>query len=318
MQGRFSFKGSHDEVVAVEYWDNANDPSVEQHTHEFWELIFVKSGIAEHTYRDANVILMANDVLLVEPRQYHSFDFSDKVEIYNCQFFDTALSREMTDVVASLSYTALSKKTMEYAGFRSESETSPASDPHNFILTDSSPLNLHGIIHLGYTQAMHLEDLLKSIAREKIQQLIRYHQMEKKLLEHLLIYLERIMSDQFSRDDTVPQKHKDVVTSVLSYIDIHFTETIDYDTLAIHHDLSPNYFRKVFKKYTGTTPVAHQNRVRILKAIDIMRVSDRQICDIAADVGIYDANYFSRMFKKYTGYAPSQFLDNHFSIRFHS
>lgn len=66
--------------------------------------------------------------------------------------------------------------------------------------------------------------------------------------------------------------------------------------------------RTTYSTLKGTSPVGHLDRLRVLKALELLREYDSSIGDIAAQVGIYDANYFTRLFKKYLGYPPRHFL----------
>ena len=54
-------------------------------------------------------------------------------------------------------------------------------------------------------------------------------------------------------------------------------------------------------------PTDYLNRVRILRALELLQTSDAPVAAIGRKVGIYDANYFSRLFKKVTGYPPRSF-----------
>jgi AraC family L-rhamnose operon regulatory protein RhaS len=97
--------------------------------------------------------------------------------------------------------------------------------------------------------------------------------------------------------------------NVLSYIEANITkeEVFDFKTMADQNNVSPNYFRKLFKDFTGLSPVEYINRLRIVKACDQLLKGEESITDVAAGVGIYDSNYFSRMFKQYIGCSPKQY-----------
>lgn len=60
----------------------------------------------------------------------------------------------------------------------------------------------------------------------------------------------------------------------------------------------------VFKKTTGHSPIDHFNRLKIQRALTLLRTTDMKIAEVSVAVGIADPFYFSRLFKKITGHSP--------------
>jgi len=67
-----------------------------------------------------------------------------------------------------------------------------------------------------------------------------------------------------------------------------------------------NYYR-IFKEVTGEAPLAYLLRLRIMKAVHLLELSDKNITDIAFACGFNDSNYFSRQFKQILGLSPKAF-----------
>ena len=57
---------------------------------------------------------------------------------------------------------------------------------------------------------------------------------------------------------------------------------------------------------TGKSTAVFIRSVRLQKAIDLIRTTDKTISEIAYDVGFNDPSWFSRAFKEEFGYAPSE------------
>lgn len=74
------------------------------------------------------------------------------------------------------------------------------------------------------------------------------------------------------------------------------------------------YFRKIFKDFTGVSPVNYFQEMRINYAISLMNQYDksRTIKDIAASSGFRDPLYFSRIFKKITGQSPREYIQQQY------
>jgi AraC-like DNA-binding protein len=247
------------------------------------------------------------------PNQAHEFIFSESIDIYNCQFYLDELQGVFIDIVNSLSFPNLRSTAFEFSN-PDTLLTLPMTIPVPADQPETSryaPLNMQGIIHTSYTQALYLEGLFEKIITEQTDRLLRYSYVVKNCLEEVLIVIERIMASQFQYDQDIPQKHKTIIENVLAYVDTHYQEPLNFSDIAAAQNLSPNYFRKIFKTYTGTSPVDHLNRIRVLKALELLRDHKRLSSSGAAEqVGILDANYFTRLFKKYIGFPPSHFTRN--------
>ncbi|MPT49202.1 MAG: AraC family transcriptional regulator [Sphingobium sp.] len=71
--------------------------------------------------------------------------------------------------------------------------------------------------------------------------------------------------------------------------------------------LSSRAVQKAFLRHTAMTPTSFIAERRLLRAADLLRLSDeRSITDIAFQVGFSDAGFFSRCFRKRFGAAPRE------------
>lgn len=93
----------------------------------------------------------------------------------------------------------------------------------------------------------------------------------------------------------------------LEYIEEYFTESILVEEIAAFIGLSTDYFSRMFKQYTGLTPVEYIRYIRLAKAAELLQQPDISIADVAMKVGFEDQGYFSRQFKQVMGVSPSAF-----------
>ncbi len=68
--------------------------------------------------------------------------------------------------------------------------------------------------------------------------------------------------------------------------------------------VSENYFRRLFKEYSGVSPKEYILNAKIEKAKLILRENNIPVSEIADICGFPDAAYFCRIFKKRTGISP--------------
>ncbi len=70
--------------------------------------------------------------------------------------------------------------------------------------------------------------------------------------------------------------------------------------------LSPNYFCKVFKEYTGKPPHDFLNHLRVEKAKSLLCSSELNCSETAERVGFSSVHLFSKVFKRHTDFSPMQ------------
>lgn len=105
--------------------------------------------------------------------------------------------------------------------------------------------------------------------------------------------------DQITKDKQIRQ--------CTEYITEHYTEDLTVTCVAAQINLSPAYFSRLFKKETGRSFVEYVTFIRLLRAIWLLRHTDKTIEQIAEELGFNTPNYFSAIFKKYVGLSPSEY-----------
>ena len=109
---------------------------------------------------------------------------------------------------------------------------------------------------------------------------------------------------------TVECGHADVnISRVLNYIASNFTREIRTKELAGMMYRSESQFNRIFKAQVNMRVAEYINKLRILRAQQLLEEEDAMIYQIAARSGFADTQYFSRVFKQATGLTPSQYKD---------
>ena len=93
---------------------------------------------------------------------------------------------------------------------------------------------------------------------------------------------------------------------ILSYIDRHIADALDYKTLAKKFFMSEKSLYQIFKKETGLSPAHYINERRIIKA-KLLLNNGYSAADVAHLTGYKDYSVFYRNFVKSTGVSPSDF-----------
>ncbi|MBQ8654941.1 MAG: AraC family transcriptional regulator [Clostridia bacterium] len=72
--------------------------------------------------------------------------------------------------------------------------------------------------------------------------------------------------------------------------------------------MSPKYFCRFFRTATRHTPTEYIGYLRIEQACHQIASTDKNVTEIAMDLGYSDVNYFIRCFRKYKNVTPKQYM----------
>ncbi len=94
---------------------------------------------------------------------------------------------------------------------------------------------------------------------------------------------------------------------VKEHVDEYYSEEISLGKAARIAATEKTYFSTFFRKKVGITFTEWLRRLRVARAIEIMKTRNQSIVDIAFEVGFGDLRSFERAFKKYTNLTASEF-----------
>lgn len=112
----------------------------------------------------------------------------------------------------------------------------------------------------------------------------------------MAIYLSR--NRDFKRSD---------ISSIINSAKITVQEninTIRPEDLAEATCMSYSRFRKIFKEYTGFSPLQYIQEVRVTMAKEMLTNTSKSIKEIAFELGYENKDYFFTVFKKLSGMTP--------------
>ena len=105
----------------------------------------------------------------------------------------------------------------------------------------------------------------------------------------------------------VRQKEYKYIEEALNYIRLHFSETITLDDLCATSGLSRSYLTKLFKRYTGYSPLDYINNIRCGYAKQMI-LNGSTVTQAAFSSGFNSTSYFTLCFKKHKGCLPSEIV----------
>ena len=75
-------------------------------------------------------------------------------------------------------------------------------------------------------------------------------------------------------------------------------------------NISEVYFRRLFREYSGMSPVKYRNEKRMQRAKNYLLHTTLSIGEIAHRLGFPDDSYFIKSFREKTGVTPSEYRKN--------
>lgn len=164
------------------------------------------------------------------------------------------------------------------------------------IISDEAKEGGYYSLHNYYDYKQDVRFYLKTLLQEAQAKSKYYEILVQSLLNILIVNIIR-------RTDTklIVTGSKELVSNcafVKNYIDEHYTEDINLDTLCRVSYMNKFYLVHAFKKYTGMTPVSYINSLRLKKASSLLKNTNHSIAEIANFIGMSSQSYFAQAFKK--------------------
>lgn len=92
-------------------------------------------------------------------------------------------------------------------------------------------------------------------------------------------------------------------------IEDEFTESLTVRELAEEAGVHPDYLSRRFKSDYGVVIGEYVRRLRVDRAAESLRSTDRPIDEIARATGFVDQSHLTKVFKRYVGMTPGRFRD---------
>jgi len=99
----------------------------------------------------------------------------------------------------------------------------------------------------------------------------------------------------------------DVVEAAIHFMQENIERRITLQDVTRYVGFSSSHFSALFKKKTGTSPLAYFNHMKIEHACQMLKFTDLQINQICYRLGFEDSLYFSRLFSKTMGVSPTTY-----------
>lgn len=157
--------------------------------------------------------------------------------------------------------------------------------------------------------ALDSPDIRKRVNDQLAQcnRILRGYDARRYLLATHMLAIALLWCDQqnVSRRQAIDKRVADAADLICRNLDKQLTLA----DIAGHCSLSPSRLRHLFTDQMSLSPQQFQEQQRMIRARQLLQVSNHSVAEIAYQVGFEDPFYFSTRFKKSTGESPRAFRD---------
>ena len=110
------------------------------------------------------------------------------------------------------------------------------------------------------------------------------------------------------REENAKGKYQGIISKAIQYMEKNYAdEKLTLNQIARVTNVSPNHFSALFSQEVGQTFIEYLTALRMAKAKELLKCTDKRSGEIAFEVGYNDSHYFSFLFKKTQGMTPSEY-----------
>ncbi len=242
-------------------------PDFPEHSHDFHELVMVRSGCGLHYVDGQPYHVAKGSVFYLPAGQAHCFEQAEALCLTNVIF-----APEQLQSAQALSYLP------------------------NAPVQDALPLAI------SPTALLACEHLFAAIRAETAQPGQGSQPLLEALFTQLVILLWREQRRALDAADGDTR-----LAALIRHLDAHLDTDIDFAALAERFHIPLRTLHRRMQDATGLPPAGYLIRSRLCAAMRLLASSQRSVTDIAFACGFNDSNYFSTRFHKALGLSPAQF-----------
>ena len=120
-----------------------------------------------------------------------------------------------------------------------------------------------------------------------------------------MILLDEIVQSSKTKIESGNKRLRDFyIKEALSYIEKNYRNNISVEDIAKNSGLNRSYFGRIFRDTVGKSPQHFLLSYRMIKAAELLKLTDLPVSSVAEAVGYENALHFSRAFKIYYNSSP--------------
>ena len=311
------------------------DNTVNAHWHHDFECGCVLAGSVDYYINNTYLKLHAGDCVFVNSNMVHMSKLPngrDNAVMFTITFSPALLTTNSNSTVYKKYFSPITDTQLE--GFKTSPDdplglemanlmmgflTIPIPAPPDFVETaiPSSYLKYFGFTfdpERNVFRVSLIDPVFQDIAARINEGAMKasgigYELESIKLVIQILLVTQRLIIENKSNllwhTDNMSSIER--ARAILAFIHLHYSEKITVDGIASYLAISRGECFRCFKNYTGKSLIEYIIDYRLLRAAELLRITEKSITEIFSECGFENASYFSRAFKKKFEMSPTQY-----------
>ena len=263
-------------IFSCFYIDFKTTVSGKGESHNFPELIFIKSGVHNLILNNENITLNPGQIMIYAPGHFHTMGDKGSDATSYILSFDTD-STELQKIYNR----PITLNSMQKNIFLEFAETGIKYFTRKTVngvsrMTLKKDISEYKILYFKKRLELFLSDISKT--QQMNQREEKKHSIRTDEFEQIVKFMEDNISKKFTLED-----------------------------FAFAGAMSVSKLKYLFRNFTGNGPVAYFNILKIEKAKKLICLNKYNFSEISDILGFNSVHYFSRLFKKVTGIPPTEY-----------
>jgi AraC-like DNA-binding protein len=246
------------------------------HYHDFYEIYYLVSGSRTYFIKDRTYTIHKGDLVFIDNYELHRTGDTDNPEherilIYFDKEWLASLGPAYTDLLKS--------------PFHRKEHT----------------------LSLKLSDQTAMEQLLFTMVTEQEQKPLGWELHLQALLMQFMILCGRLAAEEpgHAPENYHPLHRK--MTEITGFINQNYKSNLTLTIISETFSISPSYFCRNFKEFSGFTFIEYLNTIRVREAQRLLRETKTKVIDISEQSGFESIAHFGRVYKQLTKQSPLQY-----------
>lgn len=125
--------------------------------------------------------------------------------------------------------------------------------------------------------------------------------------QYCILIVNRVLSAYVEKKLNTVEAYPDWLNSFLSFLKNPEHLRMPIPELATHAPYSYSHLSSLFKEYTGKTIINYIKELKLIRAKELLRNTDKSVIEIADELNYESVSSLNHNFKQFTGLTPTQF-----------